>query len=95
MWRPKWDNLSIRPNIEVVVDASKSRGSAPPRTPPLSRIPRVTVEEVVVPESETDGRVRGERHRKHCEFGKLAEVLTGSDRVDSLDDTERAELFVV
>ena len=24
MWRPKWGNLSIRPNIEVFVDAGES-----------------------------------------------------------------------
>ena len=77
MWRPKWGNLSIRPNIEVVIDASGSRGSGPLHTPPLSIIPRAVVEEVVVPESEKDGRVRGGRRGKHCEFGKLAEVLTG------------------
>ena len=77
MWRPKWGNLSIRPNIEAVVDASGSRGSSPLHTPPLSIIPRAVVEEVIVSESETDGRVRGERHGKHCEFGKLVEVLTG------------------
>ena len=73
----KWGNLSIRQNIEVVVDVGESRGSGPFHTPPLSIIPRAVVEEVVVPESEKDGRVRGGRCGKHSEFRKLVEVLTG------------------
>ena len=43
MWCPKWGTLSIRPNIEVVVDTSESRGSGQPRTSPLSIIPRAAV----------------------------------------------------
>ena len=34
MWRPKEGNLSIRPSIEVLVDASVSRGSGEPHIPP-------------------------------------------------------------
>ena len=67
MWRPKEGNLSIRPSIEFFVDASGSRGSGQPRTPPLSIIPRVAAKQVVVLECEQGGRVRGERRGKHCE----------------------------
>ena len=77
MWRLKWGNLSIRPNIEVVVDTGGIQGSGPLHTSPLSIIPHAVVEDVDVPESEKDGRVRGGRGGKHCEFKKFAEVLTG------------------
>ena len=77
MWRPKEGNLSIRPSIEVFVDASGSRGSGQPRTPPLSIIPRAAEEEVIVPEREKNGSVRGERHGKHCEAEMWGEALTG------------------
>ena len=60
-------NLSISPNIEIIIDASGNRESCQPCTPPMSIIPRVAVEEVVVLEFEKDGRVRGQRHGKHCE----------------------------
>ena len=59
-WFP-WGNLSIRPNIEVVIDASESRGSCPLHTSPLSIIPRAVVEEFNVSESEKDDNVRGGR----------------------------------
>ena len=66
-WCRKWGNPSIKPNIEVVDDVSGNRGSGQPRTPPLLIIPRVLVEEVVVPEFEKEGRFRGVKHGKHCE----------------------------
>ena len=77
MWCPKEGNLSIRPSIEVFGDASGSRGSGQPRTPPLSIIPRVVVEEVVVLEFEKDGIVQGERRGKNCGSRKLGKALTG------------------
>ena len=77
MWRPKEGNLSIRPSIEVFVDASGSRGYGQNHTPPLSIIPRAVEEEVVLPESEEDSRVRGGRHGKHCEAEMWGEALTG------------------
>ena len=67
MWRPKWDNLSIRPNIGVVNDDIGSRGFGQPHILHPSTIPQVAVEEVVIPEFEKDGRVRGEKREKHCE----------------------------
>ena len=68
MWCPKWGNLSIRPNIEIVVDASGNGGSGQLRTPSLSIISWVTATvEVVVLKFEKDGRVRGDKHGKHCE----------------------------
>ena len=77
MWHPKEGNLSIRPSIEVGVDASESRGSGQPHTPHLSIIPRAAAEEVGVPECEKDDRVRGERRGKHCEAEMWGEALTG------------------
>ena len=64
MWRPKWGNLSIRLNIGVFNGDS---GSRQPRIRPLSTIPQVEMEEVVVPEFENDGRVRGGECEKHYE----------------------------
>ena len=75
MWRPKEDNLSIKPKFEVFVDASGRRGSDEPRTPSLSIIPRAATE-VVVPKCEKDVIVRGERHGKHCEGEMWVEELT-------------------
>ena len=51
MWCLKEVNLSIRPSIEFFVDASGSRGSGQPRTPPLSIVPWAATEEVVIPEA--------------------------------------------
>ena len=41
MWCSKGGNLSITPNIGVIIDASRCRGSDQPHTPPLSILPRV------------------------------------------------------
>ena len=57
MWRPKEGNLSIRPSIEVFVDASGSQGSGQPRTPPLSIISRVALEQIVISEFEKERNV--------------------------------------
>ena len=89
MWRPKEDNLSIKPKFEVFVDASGRRGSDEPRTPSLSIIPRAATE-VVVPKCEKDGSVRGERHGKHCEAEMWGEALIRRPLVNALEDTEGA-----
>ena len=77
MWHLKEGNFSIRPSIEVFVNASRSRGYGQPRTPPMSIIPRVAAAEVIVLECEKDGRVQGQRHGKHCEAEMWEEALTG------------------
>ena len=67
MWRPKWGNLSIKPNIGVVDDDIESRGFGQPHILRPLTIPQVAPEEVVVLEFEKDGRVRGGKHGKHRE----------------------------
>ena len=67
MWRPEWGNLSIIPKTRVVDDDSGSLGFGQPHIPPLSTISQVAVEEVVIPEFEKDGRVRGGKRENHCE----------------------------
>ena len=84
MWRPKWGNLSIKPNIGVVDDDIESRGFCQPHILRPLTIPQVAAEEVVVlefKEGNMKNFVNPECWRKCQPEG---------DWVDLLDDTKGA-----
>ena len=74
----KGDNLSTRPNIEVVDDACVSRGSSRPRILHRSTTPQVVVEKNFFRVSEKDDRSRGVKHEKCCEVQSVEEALAGT-----------------